>query len=160
MTGCLIAVAVAADDIDRELDGLTHLGVQIIETDAAGAEYVRAHSDLITHTDQGGAGSSYLFRFGPDATPADLIDRTRELPDEAVFFASGAGPSTLPIILTALAIGGHLRTGIADCPEYAPGEPTRSAVQLAARLVGLAKIAQRPPLPITEARELLGVGRA
>ncbi|HVX45238.1 MAG TPA: 3-keto-5-aminohexanoate cleavage protein [Mycobacteriales bacterium] len=156
MTGCLISVAVATPDLDRELDGLAQLGVQIIETDAAGAVYVQEHSDLIAFPDD----PPYLLRFGPAATPADLIDRTRELPDGAVFFASGAGPSALPITLTALATGGHLRTGVADCPEYAPGEPTRNAVQLAARLVGLAKIAQRPPLTIAEARDLLGVVRA
>jgi len=41
--------------------------------------------------------------------------------------------------------------------RYAEGQPVRDDVQLVARAAGLAKIAQRPPLPVAGVRELLGV---
>jgi uncharacterized protein (DUF849 family) len=44
-----------------------------------------------------------------------------------------------------------------DTLTYAPGEPVRDNVQLVARAAGLARIAQRPPLSPTEARQLLGI---
>lgn len=182
MPGCLISVVLDGAGIDREIDGLAQLGVQIIETDADSVALVRERSDLIVQVSgdrQGaqpdlvtvsapvdlppgvrpvydGAGSPCLIRVN-DAV--GLIDRTRDLPAGSVFFASAAGTSALPVTLAALACGGHVRIVVADCPEYAPGEPTRNAVQLAARVVGLAKIAQRPPLSISEARQLLGVAR-
>lgn len=185
MPGCLISVALDRAAIDREIEGLAQLGVQIIETDADSVALVRERSDLLVHVPDrsgdwqnarpdlltvptgdavpagvrpvyDGSGSPSLIR---SDSAADLIDRTRDLPAGSVFFASGAGDSALPVTLAALACGGHVRIGVAECPEYAPGEPTRNAVQLAARVVGLAKIAQRPPLSISEARELLGVVR-
>jgi uncharacterized protein (DUF849 family) len=44
-----------------------------------------------------------------------------------------------------------------DTTSYAKGQPVRDNAQLVARAAGLSKIAQRPPLPVAEARELLGV---
>ena len=40
---------------------------------------------------------------------------------------------------------------------YAKGRPVESNMQLVARAVGFAQLAQRPPLTTTEARELLGL---
>jgi len=44
-----------------------------------------------------------------------------------------------------------------DTLTYAPGEPVRDNAQLVARAAGMAKIAQRPPMSIADARALLGV---
>jgi uncharacterized protein (DUF849 family) len=60
-------------------------------------------------------------------------------------------------MLTTLAAQGHLRVGMADTLGYGNGEPARDNAQLVARAAGLARIAQRPPLPGEAARELLGV---
>ncbi|GAA2814861.1 3-keto-5-aminohexanoate cleavage protein [Saccharopolyspora taberi] len=68
------------------------------------------------------------------------------LPTSASFTASGVGPANLPVMLTALAAGGHLRVGLADSPLYSDDVPARDNAQLVARAAGLAKIAQRPPL--------------
>ena len=86
-----------------------------------------------------------------------VVDAVRQLPEGATFSAAGLDGTTLPVMLAALATGGHLRVGTADTADYADGQPVRDDVQLVARAAGLAKIAQRPPLAVAEARELLGV---
>ncbi len=73
------------------------------------------------------------------------------------FAATGVGRTSLPVMLAALSAGGHLRVGMEDTLTYAPGEPVRDNAQLVARAAGLARIAQRPALTTTEARELLGI---
>jgi 3-keto-5-aminohexanoate cleavage enzyme len=95
----------------------------------------------------------------PGGLPGDaatLIDAVRLLPVGATFSAAGLNGSTIPVMLAALATGGHLRVGTADTADYAEGQAARDDVQLVARAAGLAKIAQRPPLAVAQARELLG----
>jgi uncharacterized protein (DUF849 family) len=46
-----------------------------------------------------------------------------------------------------------------DTVTYAKGQPVESNMQLVARAVGFARLAQRPPLPADEARAMLGVPR-
>ncbi len=96
----------------------------------------------------------------PGGMPGDvetLVAALRLLPDGASFSATGIGRTTLPVMLAALSAGGHLRVGMEDTITYAKGQPVRDNAQLVARAAGLAKIAQRPPLSVAEARELLGV---
>jgi 3-keto-5-aminohexanoate cleavage enzyme len=79
------------------------------------------------------------------------------LPARATFAATGVGRTSLPVMLAALAAGGHLRVGMEDTLTYAPGEPVRDNAQLVARAAGLARIAQRPPLSTDDARTFLGI---
>jgi len=79
------------------------------------------------------------------------------LPEGATFAATGVGRTSLPVMLAALSAGGHLRVGMEDTLTHAPGEPVRDNAQLVARAAGLARIAQRPPLSPSEARQLLGI---
>jgi 3-keto-5-aminohexanoate cleavage enzyme len=81
------------------------------------------------------------------------------LPQGATFAATGVGRTSLPVMLTALAAGGHLRVGMEDTLTYAPGEPVRDNAQLVARAAGLARLAQRPPLGPDQARAMLGIDR-
>ncbi len=81
---------------------------------------------------------------------AACLDR---LPAGALWSATGRGAAALPVLLAALAGGGHVRAGSADTPE--PGDPARADLQLVARAAGLARIAQRPPLSPGAARTLL-----
>jgi 3-keto-5-aminohexanoate cleavage enzyme len=104
----------------------------------------------------GGRVHCELVLSGPEPVPA-LAAVLPALPPGATFSATGRGTAALPAMLAALAAGGHLRVGLADTPDYAPGEPARDNAQLVARAAGLARIAQRPPAPVAEARELLGV---
>jgi 3-keto-5-aminohexanoate cleavage enzyme len=79
------------------------------------------------------------------------------LPAGTTFSATGIGRTTLPVMLASLAAGGHLRVGMEDTTSYAKGQPVEANSQLVARAAGLARVAQRPPMPVTEVREMLGV---
>jgi 3-keto-5-aminohexanoate cleavage enzyme len=81
----------------------------------------------------------------------------RDLPAGTTFSATGIGRSTIPVMLAALATDGHLRVGMEDTISYAKGRPVESNMQLVARAVGLAHVAQRPPASTGQARELLGL---
>jgi len=81
----------------------------------------------------------------------------RDLPRETTFSATGIGRSTIPVMLASLSAGGHLRVGMEDTITYAKGRPVESNMQLVARAVGFAQLAQRPPLTAAQARALLGV---
>jgi uncharacterized protein (DUF849 family) len=81
----------------------------------------------------------------------------RDLPDGTTFSATGIGRSAIAVMLASLSAGGHLRVGMEDTITYAKGRPVESNMQLVARAVGFAQLAQRPPLTTTEARMLLGV---
>ncbi|BCB80188.1 3-keto-5-aminohexanoate cleavage protein [Phytohabitans flavus] len=81
----------------------------------------------------------------------------RDLPEGTTFSATGIGRSTIPVMLASLSTGGHLRVGMEDTVTYAKGRPVESNMQLVARAVGFAQLAQRPPLTAAQARTLLGV---
>jgi uncharacterized protein (DUF849 family) len=81
----------------------------------------------------------------------------RDLPEGTTFSATGIGRSTIPVMLASLSAGGHLRVGMEDTITYAKGRPVESNMQLVARAVGFAQLAQRPPLTVAQARALLGV---
>lgn len=91
-------------------------------------------------------------------TPAQLAACVAALPDGATFSATGVGRSTIPVMLAALAHGGHLRVGMEDTLTFAAGQPVRDNAQLVERAATLASLAQRPPLSPTEARVVLGIG--
>ena len=99
----------------------------------------------------------------PGGMPGDtetLAAALRMIPDGATFSATGIGRSSIPVMFAALSAGGHLRVGMEDTVSYARGERVRDNAQLVARASGLARIAQRPPLPSDEVRKLLGVQRS
>ena len=81
----------------------------------------------------------------------------RDLPEGTTFSATGIGRSTIPVMLAALSAGGHLRVGMEDTVTYAKGRPVESNMQLVARAVGFAQLAQRTPLTPEQARTLLGI---
>ena len=96
----------------------------------------------------------------PGGMPGDvetLVAALRLIPDGATFSATGIGRTSLPVMLAALSAGGHLRVGMEDTVSYARGQRVKSNMELVARAAGLAKISQRPALPVAEVRELLGV---
>lgn len=96
----------------------------------------------------------------PGGMPGDaetLVAALHRLPEGATFSATGIGRATLPVMLASLAAGGHLRVGMEDTISYARGERVNDNAQLVARAAGLARIAQRAPMPVENVRELLGV---
>src|SRR2546421_142587 len=93
---------------------------------------------------------------GMPGTPEALVASLRDLPDGATFSATGIGRTTIPVLLASLSAGGHLRVGMEDTVSYAKGQPVESNMQLVARAVAFARLAQRPPIRADEARKLLG----
>ena len=94
---------------------------------------------------------------GMPGTVETVSAALREIPDGASFSATGVGRASIPVMLATLAAGGHLRVGMEDTVSYARGERVKDNAQLVARAAGLARIAQRPPLPGEAVRQLLGV---
>ncbi|GAA1420435.1 3-keto-5-aminohexanoate cleavage protein [Catellatospora coxensis] len=97
---------------------------------------------------------------GMPGTAAALVacqQALRDLPEGTTFSATGIGRFTLPVLLTSLGSGGHLRVGMEDTVTYAKGQPVESNAQLVARASAFARLAQRPPLTPGEARNLLGI---
>ncbi|MGI5213148.1 3-keto-5-aminohexanoate cleavage protein [Plantactinospora sp. CA-290183] len=97
---------------------------------------------------------------GMPATTEALVacrQALRDLPAGTTFSATGIGRGTIPVILAALSTGGHLRVGMEDTVSYAKGRPVESNMQLVARAVSFAQLAQRPPLTPAQTRDLLGL---
>jgi 3-keto-5-aminohexanoate cleavage enzyme len=96
----------------------------------------------------------------PGGMPGDaetLVAALRLVPDGATFSATGIGRASLPVMLAALATGGHLRVGMEDTLSFARGQRVVDNAQLVARAAELARLAQRPALHTHEARSLLSV---
>ncbi len=81
----------------------------------------------------------------------------RDLPEGSTFSATGIGRSTIEVMLASLSTGGHLRVGMEDTVTYRRGEQVESNMQLVARAVAFAQLAERPPLTPPHARRLLGI---
>lgn len=96
----------------------------------------------------------------PGGMPGDVATLTAAvaaLPEGATWSATGVGRATLPVLLAALAAGGHLRVGMEDTTSFARGRPVTGNAELVERAAALACLAQRPPMRPDEARVMLGV---
>lgn len=106
----------------------------------------------------------YDFVMGvPGAMPGDpalLCEGVRRLPEGARWSATGVGRSHLPITLTALALGGGVRTGLEDVVYYSKGRPAKGSSELIERVARLAEDAGRPAATPGQAREALGLAGA
>jgi len=87
---------------------------------------------------------------------ATLVQAVAALPDAATWSATGVGRTTLPVMLAALAVGGHLRVGMEDTLTFARGRPVRSNAELVERAAALADLAQRPAVKPAAARAIFG----
>ncbi|MEV0717366.1 3-keto-5-aminohexanoate cleavage protein [Asanoa sp. NPDC050611] len=94
---------------------------------------------------------------GTTAALVSCVNELRNLPAGTTFSATGIGRTAIPVLLASLSAGGHLRVGMEDTVTYAKGRPVESNMQLVARAVGFAQLAQRPPMTPLDARELLGL---
>jgi 3-keto-5-aminohexanoate cleavage enzyme len=132
-----------------ELFDLGHVTTMTRVLDKHGAPYGgHVHCDLVMGVPGGMPG-----------TAAALVACVAALPVGATFSATGVGRTTLPVMLAALATGGHLRVGMEDTLTFAPGQPVRDNEQLVVRAAGFARHALRPPLSTQDARAMLGVKR-
>jgi uncharacterized protein (DUF849 family) len=97
---------------------------------------------------------------GMPATVAAMVAAVGALPPEATWSATGVGRSSVPVMMAALAAGGHLRVGMEDTLTLVPGQPVRDNAELVSRAASLALTAMRPPLTTSEARAMLKLDQA
>lgn len=96
---------------------------------------------------------------GMAADAATLVAAVERLPEGATFSATGIGRGSVPVMLAALACGGHLRVGMEDTLSFALGVPVSDNAQLVGRAAEFSTLALRPPMAPEAARELLGIRR-
>ncbi len=83
-----------------------------------------------------------------------LVDR---LKPGQTWSVSGIGRFQLPLSVSAIAMGGHVRMGFEDNIYYRKGELAKSNAQLIKRVVRIAKELDRPIATVAQSRKILGL---
>jgi hypothetical protein len=115
---------------------------------------------LTTVTDRAGVAAAHgpvQVSLGGGELPADVhgvSDVLRALPGDALPSFGVHGVDPIPVLLSALAAGSHLRVGTADSPGTG-----RDDARLVATASGLARLAGHPPVPARVASGLFEIGR-
>jgi 3-keto-5-aminohexanoate cleavage enzyme len=124
--------------------GMVETAGRLVREHDADARHL--HFDLVLGVPGGMAG-----------TPGAVLHMASILPAGATWSATGIGRSHLPVTLTALAEGGHVRTGFEDTIYYAKGRPAESNTELIARVARIATEAGREIATPEQAREIVGI---
>jgi 3-keto-5-aminohexanoate cleavage enzyme len=111
------------------------------------AEDRHQHFDLVLGVPGGMAG-----------TPQSVLHMASILPAGATWSATGIGRTHLPVTLTALALGGHVRTGFEDTVYLGKGRLASSNAELIARVASIAGQVGREVATPDQAREIVGIG--
>jgi 3-keto-5-aminohexanoate cleavage enzyme len=93
---------------------------------------------------------------GLEATVQNLADLVDNLPAGCTWSVAGIGRQQLPMAMTAIAMGGHVRVGLEDNLHYSRGRLARNE-ELVARVARIATEAGRPVATPDQARKLLGL---
>ena len=91
---------------------------------------------------------------GLDASVENLVDCVRALPPGSTWSVAGIGRMQLPLAVTAIAMGGHVRVGLEDNIYYSKGR-LASNEELVARVVRIATEMGRPVATPSQARKVL-----
>jgi 3-keto-5-aminohexanoate cleavage enzyme len=93
---------------------------------------------------------------GLEATVSNLADLVDDLPEGCTWSVAGMSRQQLPMAMTAIAMGGHVRVGLEDNLHYSRGRLARNE-ELVARVARIAAEAGRPVATPDQARKLLGL---
>ena len=96
---------------------------------------------------------------GTAATVENLVYLKSLLPEGATWSALGIGKGHLPIMLTTIALGGHVRVGMEDNVLYSKTRLASSNGEFVARTVRLVAEADKVHATPAEARVLLSLGK-
>lgn len=96
---------------------------------------------------------------GTAATVENLVYLKNLLPEGCTWSALGIGKGHIPIMLAALAMGGHVRVGMEDNVYFAPGELAKSNAQLVTRTANIIREMGGEIATPEDAREILGLKR-
>ncbi|WP_373079452.1 3-keto-5-aminohexanoate cleavage protein [Fusobacterium varium] len=94
---------------------------------------------------------------GTAATVENLVYLKNLIPERSTWSALGIGKGHIPILMTAIAMGGHVRVGMEDNVYYGPGELAVSNAQLVERAAKLIENSMNEVATPTEARKILGL---
>lgn len=94
---------------------------------------------------------------GSAATVENLVYLKNLLPEGSTWGALGIGKQHVPIMLAAVAMGGHLRVGMEDNVYYGPGDLARSNAQLVERAANIIKIAGNEVATPEDAKKILSL---
>ena len=97
---------------------------------------------------------------GTAATIENLVYLKSLIPQNATWSAFGTGAGHMPILLAAIAMGGHIRVGMEDNVMYAKGRLANSNAEFVERAVRLVKEANRTVATTDDARMILGLKSA
>jgi 3-keto-5-aminohexanoate cleavage enzyme len=89
-----------------------------------------------------------------DASVENLVECVRALPAGCTWSVAGIGRMQLPLAVTAIAMGGHVRVGLEDNIYYSKGRLATNA-ELVERVVRIAGELGRPIATPAEARRIL-----
>ena len=95
---------------------------------------------------------------GIPATVENLCIMLRNLPEGATWGAFGVGRQSVPIMLAAMALGGHIRVGMEDNVMLEKGVLATSNAQFVERAKKMLESAGLQAATPAEAREILGIG--
>ncbi len=85
----------------------------------------------------------------------NLIELTRRLPDSQTWSVAGVGKYQLPLSMTSIALGGHVRVGIEDNIYFTKGVLAKYNSEYVKRVVRLAHEANRPIASVDDAKKIL-----
>jgi 3-keto-5-aminohexanoate cleavage enzyme len=94
---------------------------------------------------------------GMTATVENLVFLKSLIPADATWGAFGIGKNHLPILYTALALGGNVRVGMEDNIYYAKGQLAKSNVEFVERAKGIVHELGREVATPDETRKILGL---
>ena len=94
---------------------------------------------------------------GSTATVENLVYLKSLIPKECTWSAIGIGSGHLPIMYTAIAMGGHVRVGMEDNVMYAKDRLATSNTEFVERTCRVIKEANRSVASPAEARQILGL---
>lgn len=96
---------------------------------------------------------------GAPATVEDLLFLKNKLPENATWSAFGVGRNRLPIMLTTLALNGHLRVGMEDNIFIKKDVLAETNVEFVEEAVQMVKVAGKEVATPDEARRILGINK-
>lgn len=98
-------------------------------------------------------------RGGASGDVRNLVHMVEMLPPGTLWSCCGIGRAQLPLNLVAMAMGGHVRTGLEDNIYYHKGQLAESNAHLVERVARIAAEVGRPIASPAETRAILGLPR-
>lgn len=94
---------------------------------------------------------------GTAATVENLVYLKNLIPQGSTWSALGIGRGAMPILMTAIAMGGHVRVGMEDNVMYAKGQLAESNAQFVTRAANLIREYGNEVATVADAKEILNL---